>query len=537
MNADMDEILGHSRIQDWIVEQYQWLDDEPAADQHLQQSSLRESSLLPSDFDPFLLPTPELPVDEHQHLVQEMNAWKMPGSSRDKPLPPRPALKKTSHSHDSQRSIPVAPVTRKRPSLPMLSTGTHAELTSHALPSSPSHASLRSRRFPSISTTASASTPAPPPQTPTTPASAFQTFLQTPALTHTSSSLSSTPSQIHLPSLVHQPSVPSLTLSSKPSTASLAYIASPKHKPTLLAVPQGETSRWSITSSTDLASPATATLTAPGTPSKVKPKTFRTRLLSTISRLGSKRGPGYPTTPSTPATPSRVHIRQPSEASELGYLSQASDAEDPFAAPPPPSAAPPSSSGTIHGDYAAFLARAHATSPDEDSAFDGEASYATSAYPYSLPPVPFSAPPTQPDMAMAEFGIVEDRAGEGDDTLGPTRASGEREHKEELRKKRMSWASTRSASRARVPRKRLVVGGLDSLDSDTGSAQERAVRAWCETFGEVRKFARGPDGHSLHVDWKSASVAETVCRIQARVHIQGAGSVALSWVEAKRKLF
>ncbi|VDC03074.1 unnamed protein product [Peniophora sp. CBMAI 1063] len=532
MSADMDDILGASRIQDWIVDQYQWLDSEPEVDQQLQQSSLRESSLLPSDFDPFTLPTPELPVDEHEHLVQEMNAWKMPGSSRDKPLPPRPALKKTAHSHDSQRSATVAPVTRKRPSLPLLSTGTHAELTSHVLPSSPSHASLRSRRFPSVSTTASASaSPAPPPQTPTTPASAFQTFLQTPALTHTSSSLSSTPSQIHLPSLVHQPSMPSLSLSSKPSTASLAPIASPRHKPTLLSVPQGETSRWSLASSTNLASPATITLdtpNTPGTPGKPKQKTFRTRLLSTISRLGSKRGPGYPPTPSTPATPSRVHVRQPSDASELGYISHASDVEDPFAAPPPPSSA-----ATVQGDYAAFLARAHASSPDGDSAFDGETSYATSAFPYSLPPVPFSAPPTQPDMA--EFGIVDDRAGEGDDTLGPAR--GEKDKKEERRKQRMSWASTRSASRARVPRKRLIVSGLDPLDGDYGNAQERAVRAWCQTFGEIRKFSRGSDNQSVLVDWKSAAVAENVCVLQARVHIQGAGSVALSWVEAKRKLF
>ena len=84
MNADMDDVLGHSRLQDWIVDQYQWLDSEPEVDQQLQQPSLRESSLLPSDFDPFVLPTPELPVDEHEHLVQEMNAWKMPGSSRNK---------------------------------------------------------------------------------------------------------------------------------------------------------------------------------------------------------------------------------------------------------------------------------------------------------------------------------------------------------------------------------------------------------------------------------------------------------------------
>lgn len=33
------------------------------------------------------------------------------------------------------------------------------------------------------------------------------------------------------------------------------------------------------------------------------------------------------------------------------------------------------------------------------------------------------------------------------------------------------------------------------------------------------------------VDWKKASVAETVCRVQATVWIRGAGSVGLSWFE------
>ena len=69
--------------------------------------------------------------------------------------------------------------------------------------------------------------------------------------------------------------------------------------------------------------------------------------------------------------------------------------------------------------------------------------------------------------------------------------------------------------------------------------------AWCisnplteiQTYGEIRKFSRGSDNRSLLVDWKSAAVAETVCALQARVYIEGAGSVALSWVEAKRKLF
>jgi hypothetical protein len=61
---------------------------------------------------------------------------------------------------------------------------------------------------------------------------------------------------------------------------------------------------------------------------------------------------------------------------------------------------------------------------------------------------------------------------------------------------------------------------------------ELAVKRWCESFGELRRISR-KDG-ALHVSWKKASVADTVCRLEARVFIKGVGSVALSWITEPR---
>ncbi|KAE9403567.1 hypothetical protein BT96DRAFT_772833, partial [Gymnopus androsaceus JB14] len=71
-------------------------------------------------------------------------------------------------------------------------------------------------------------------------------------------------------------------------------------------------------------------------------------------------------------------------------------------------------------------------------------------------------------------------------------------------------------------KRKLVVNGVTSNDA------YQAVKSWCESFGEVRKIETRKDG-SLVVDWKRRSVSDTVCRVQATVFIQGAGSVGLSW--------
>jgi hypothetical protein len=81
-------------------------------------------------------------------------------------------------------------------------------------------------------------------------------------------------------------------------------------------------------------------------------------------------------------------------------------------------------------------------------------------------------------------------------------------------------------------RKVLVVGGLSACDS----AGHDAIRAWCEDFGHIRHFSRKPNGN-VHVDFKKASVADTVCRVKAQVYIRGAGSVSLSWSTEKRSKF
>ncbi|KAF8268343.1 hypothetical protein EI94DRAFT_1700326 [Lactarius quietus] len=102
---------------------------------------------------------------------------------------------------------------------------------------------------------------------------------------------------------------------------------------------------------------------------------------------------------------------------------------------------------------------------------------------------------------------------------------------------RTSWGSATSRRR-RVDssvnvnsirgEKRLVVSGLEEGNLDA----ELAVKRWCESFGEIRRISR-KDG-ALHVSWKKASVADTVCRLEARVFIKGVGSVALSWITEPR---
>ncbi|KAH9954410.1 hypothetical protein BC827DRAFT_1143858 [Russula dissimulans] len=78
-------------------------------------------------------------------------------------------------------------------------------------------------------------------------------------------------------------------------------------------------------------------------------------------------------------------------------------------------------------------------------------------------------------------------------------------------------------------KKKLVVSGIAKGDQ----ARLEAVRKWCESFGEVSQITRMPNG-DLHIDFRKAEVADTVCRVNARVHIAGVGSVSLSWYTGKR---
>ncbi|TDL28260.1 hypothetical protein BD410DRAFT_835477 [Rickenella mellea] len=82
-----------------------------------------------------------------------------------------------------------------------------------------------------------------------------------------------------------------------------------------------------------------------------------------------------------------------------------------------------------------------------------------------------------------------------------------------------------------VRRKKLVVSGVPPDDADALDG----VRKWCETFGEIRHITKIPNG-DLHVDFKKSEVADSVCRLRARVFISGVGSVSLSWYTGKKPL-
>ncbi|KAF8908576.1 hypothetical protein CPB84DRAFT_1744204 [Gymnopilus junonius] len=82
---------------------------------------------------------------------------------------------------------------------------------------------------------------------------------------------------------------------------------------------------------------------------------------------------------------------------------------------------------------------------------------------------------------------------------------------------------------AKGPKRKLIISGV-GLEDVKGY---EAVKTWCEKFGEIKEMTRAPNG-SLYVDFKKASVAETVCRLQAQVNIRGVGSVTISWYTKKK---
>jgi hypothetical protein len=53
-----------------------------------------------------------------------------------------------------------------------------------------------------------------------------------------------------------------------------------------------------------------------------------------------------------------------------------------------------------------------------------------------------------------------------------------------------------------------------------------------QTQGEVARMVRVPNG-DVHVAFKSADVAEEVCRLRARVIMPHVGPVHLSWFQGK----
>ncbi|KAF7307113.1 hypothetical protein MIND_00504700 [Mycena indigotica] len=76
----------------------------------------------------------------------------------------------------------------------------------------------------------------------------------------------------------------------------------------------------------------------------------------------------------------------------------------------------------------------------------------------------------------------------------------------------------------RKKKKTLVISGISAVDTRKFEAAKR----WCESFGELLQIVRMPNG-DLHVHFRNAEVADTVCRVRAKVYIRGVGSVQLSW--------
>ncbi|KAI0034166.1 hypothetical protein K488DRAFT_69349 [Vararia minispora EC-137] len=80
------------------------------------------------------------------------------------------------------------------------------------------------------------------------------------------------------------------------------------------------------------------------------------------------------------------------------------------------------------------------------------------------------------------------------------------------------------------PRKVLVVSGIAVGEDD----RVDYLLEWCEKFGEVKEIVRVPCG-DLHVDFKKTEVADTVCRLNARVVIPKVGSVGLNHKLEKKR--
>ncbi|KIJ22128.1 hypothetical protein PAXINDRAFT_165395 [Paxillus involutus ATCC 200175] len=87
-----------------------------------------------------------------------------------------------------------------------------------------------------------------------------------------------------------------------------------------------------------------------------------------------------------------------------------------------------------------------------------------------------------------------------------------------------------SLSSRQAKKKKLVISGIPLSDT----RRLEAIQRWCQSFGEVDQITRMPNG-DLHVNFQKAEVADTVCRVRAKVQIAGVGSVHLSWITGKQR--
>ncbi|KAK0208828.1 hypothetical protein DFS33DRAFT_1380318 [Desarmillaria ectypa] len=87
-----------------------------------------------------------------------------------------------------------------------------------------------------------------------------------------------------------------------------------------------------------------------------------------------------------------------------------------------------------------------------------------------------------------------------------------------------------SLSTRNSKKKKLIISGIGPDDT----RRFEGVKRWCESFGELSQIMRMPNG-DLHVYFRSAEVADTVCRLRAKVCIAGVGSVNLSWYAGNKR--
>lgn len=97
-----------------------------------------------------------------------------------------------------------------------------------------------------------------------------------------------------------------------------------------------------------------------------------------------------------------------------------------------------------------------------------------------------------------------------------------------------SLSGTLRSGTLKVPnqkkKKKLVISGVGVHET----RKFEGVKTWCESFGEIRQISRVPNG-DLHIEFRKADVADTVCRIRAKVFISGVGSVYLSWTAGDKR--
>ncbi|KDR85420.1 hypothetical protein GALMADRAFT_359499 [Galerina marginata CBS 339.88] len=85
-------------------------------------------------------------------------------------------------------------------------------------------------------------------------------------------------------------------------------------------------------------------------------------------------------------------------------------------------------------------------------------------------------------------------------------------------------------SRTHRKKKKLIISGVGV----TEVRKFEGIKRWCESFGDVRQITRMPNG-DLQIDFRDPEVADTVCRVRAKVTIAGVGSVQLSWIAGNKR--